>query len=927
MPAQTEQALNSTSCQHSTIDLAGLWRLRLDEDNCGIREEWYRQKLSGRVMLPGSLPVQGIGQSPSTETQWIGDIVDRSWFSAAAYAPYRQPGNIKIPFWLQPETHFVGAAWYQREVEVRTSWVGRRVVLHLERPHWRTDAWLDGHNVGSNDSLSVPHAYELGTVGVDLQPGVHTLTLRIDNSLIVDVGVNSHSISDHTQGNWNGIIGRVELTATAPAWIDDLQVYPEAGDACCVRGLVKRDRPETPLPAEVTMVLDGTGIIGRADVAATGEFSATCRMPTGSLRWNEFSPALHRLIARLSNGDERAVSFGLRTIATAGTQFVIDGNLVFFRGTLECCIFPQTGHPPTDAAAWRRIMLIAQAHGLNMLRFHSWCPPEAAFVAADELGLYLQVEAATWPNQSTTIGDGKSVDTWVHAETERILRTYGNHPSFVLMAAGNEPGGEKHRDYLAKWVNHFKVIDRRRLFTSAAGWPELAENQFHLLPEPRIYRWQDELRSRINAAPPETTTDYREFITQRAVPVISHEIGEWCAYPNFDEIAKYSGHLKPRNFEIFRDSLAQRGMLHQASDFVQASGKLQTLCYKEEIESALRTPGMGGFHLLDLHDFPGQGTALVGVLDAFWESKGYVTPEQFKRFCNSTVPLARLRQRVFTTDQQLVADLEIAHFGPTPLSHVVPQWQLVADDGRIVAKGTLAPRIIPIGNGAMLGKVSVPLQDVPAPARYRLIVSIAHTPFENDWDVWVYPPLKDVHVPENVTLARDVDTAAAALQQGRSVLLTLPPNRIRGDSKGPVGLGFSPIFWNTAWTQGQKPHTLGILCDPTHPALAAFPTDTHSNWQWWYPIHCGTAMLLDNLPRDVHPIVQVIDDWASNRKLALCFEARVNSGRLLVCSADLPSGEDPVCRQLLHSLLTYCASNRFHPTVTLTFDELKKVIL
>ena len=67
-----------------------------------------------------------------------------------------------------------------------------------------------------------------------------------------------------------------------------------------------------------------------------------------------------------------------------------------------------------------------------------------------------------------------------------------------------------------------------------------------------------------------------------AVPVIVHEMGQWCVYPNFDEIKKYTGPLKPKNFEIFRDSLAAHGMLDQWRDFLRASGKLQALCYKEE---------------------------------------------------------------------------------------------------------------------------------------------------------------------------------------------------------------------------------------------------------------------------------------------------------------------------------------------------------
>jgi hypothetical protein len=237
-------------------------------------------------------------------------------------------------------------------------------------------------------------------------------------------------------------------------------------------------------------------------------------------------------------------------------------------------------------------------------------PPEAAFTAADELGVYLQVEAASWPNWSTTLGDGKPVDAWLEAETERILRAYGNHPSFAFFSPCNEPGGEHAEPWLRQWVARHKAEDPRRLFTAGSGWPEAPENQYHVRPQPRIQHWKDGLDSRINKLPPETRTDYRDDISGCSVPVVSHEIGQWCAYPNFAEITKYTGYLKPRNFEIFRDTLAAHHLAGQAQDFLIASGKLQILCYKEDIESALRTPEMGGFQLLGLSDFPGQGTAL-----------------------------------------------------------------------------------------------------------------------------------------------------------------------------------------------------------------------------------------------------------------------------------------------------------------------------
>ena len=915
-----------------TVNLAGDWHFQLDRENAGATERWFVRELSGSFALPGTLPGRGIGDPITVGTKWTGGIFDKSWFTAPEYEIYRKPGNIKVPFWLQPETHYVGAAWFQREIEIPAGWSGKHLMLTLERPHWKTSVWLDEKEVGSNDSLSVAHEYDLG---VAIVPGSHRLTIRVDNTLVPDIGENSHSVSDHTQGNWNGLVGRIELTATAPVWIDDFRVYPRLKDrTAVVRGhIASADgiRPATVLLAGVSES-GGLRPAIKVPVSADGSFTADYSLGADAPLWDEFSPALQRLTATLENGEHREIIFGLREIAAVGRQLTINDRKLFLRGTLDCAAYPRTGHPPVDVATWKTVLGSARAYGLNHIRYHSWCPPEAAFVAADQLGMYLQIEVASWPNWSTTLGDGKPVDAWIDTETQRILRAYGNHPSFVMLCAGNEPGGDHHAAWLSAWVARQKAADSRRLYTAGAGWPEVPENDYQLRSEPRIQHWTEGLASRINHLPPETRTDYRDFIAARTTPVISHEIGQWCVYPNFAEIPKYTGYLKPRNFEIFQASLAAHGLLSQARDFLMASGKLQALCYKEDIESALRTPEMGGFQLLGLNDFPGQGTALVGVVDAFWEDKGYIGAKEFNRFCGSTVPLARFEKRVFTTGEHLTADLDVAHFGPAALTGTTADWKLVGDDGRAIASGRSDSRTIPVGSTSSIGHIDLDLGPVPAPARYKLVVALSGTKFENDWDVWIYPTALQVSAPApaNITVVQQLNAATqATLEAGGTVLLTISPDKVKPDPvKGKIALGFSSIFWNTAWTNGQAPHTLGILCNPQHPAFTTFPTDFHSNWQWWYPITHASAMILDGLPAELHPVVQVIDDWVTNRKLGLVFEARLGQGRLLVTSIALNDPVlDPVRRQLRASLLGYMAGPQFKPTVAVTADQVRCLML
>jgi hypothetical protein len=925
------QTHGASGDSRGAISLAGAWRFKADPADAGVGERWFARELAEVVRWPGSMAENGKGDEVSVNTKWTGGIVDRSWFTAPQYEQYRQPGSIKLPFWLTPTKHYVGAAWYQKAVAVPRAWRDRRIVLVLERCHWETELWVDENRVGSRNSLSTPHHYDLTE---HLTPGRHRLTVRVDNRLKIDVGENAHSVSDHTQGNWNGIVGELKLMAGPKVWVDDLQVFPDVNRKVALLRLRLGNATSAAAPVKLTFGAQARNTkaahqVAPKEVALTvaaggGEVAAEYPLGAAAQLWDEFSPALYELSCELASDgkvDRKKVIFGLRQLGQQGTQFTINGRVMFLRGTLECCIFPRTGYPPTDVESWKRIIRVCQEHGLNHIRFHSWCPPEAAFRAADELGFYYHVECAAWANV-----DDPKFGEFLRAEGERIVREYGNHPSFCLMAYGNEPAGKNQNRFLGDWVSSWKAADPRRKYTSAAGWPNLAENDYQSTPAPRIQAWGGGLQSRINARPPETVTNYAEFVARFKVPIVSHEIGQWCVYPNLREIPKYRGTLKARNFEIFRHSLAAHHLLDQADDFLFASGRLQTLCYKEDIESALRTPGFGGFQLLDLHDFPGQGTALVGVLDPFWEAKGYVSPEEFHRFCCETVPLALMGKRVFANTEEFTAKVKVAHFGPAELKDAQVAWSLSNSAGEAVANGVFPRRVIPLGNDGTLGDIRAPLNRLPTAQKLVLTVSLTGTPYRNDWDVWVYPANVDPQPPNQVTIAEELDDQTMAkLARGEKVLLLIPPKRVAGDRLGRVALGFSSIFWNTAWTGRQAPHTLGILCDPKHAALAEFPTECHSNWQWWYLVSRAQAMSLEGLPPKLRPIVQVIDDWFTNRRLGLAFEARVGQGKLLVCSIDLKTEleQNLPARQMLHSLLQYMGSDRFQPKVEVRPEQIR----
>jgi hypothetical protein len=922
----------------SVIDLSGEWRFAMDTLDTGEAEGWFERKLGEVVTLPGSMASNGKGFEITLHTKWTGDIRDTAWYRSPNFSPYHHPENIRFPFWLQPDKKYTGVAWYQKEISIPEGWRHKHIMLNLERCHWETTVWLDDRRIGSQNSLSTPHQYSFKGI-----PGKHRVTVKVDNRIRdIDVGINSHSITDHTQSNWNGIVGDISLSVRENVYIKKLALFPDIQDKCVeVVALIHNDLDSSQA---IIIETEATSLNNPQDAnyepikqqfrVETGENEVRFTYPLGddALLWDEFDPNLYQLQLKLTfdnTSEEYVESFGLREIKVENQQIKINNRQLFLRGTLECAIFPLTGFPSTNKEEWRRIYRTIKSYGLNHMRFHSWCPPEAAFCAADEEGIYLQVECGSWANQSTTLGDGKPVDHYIWEESKRIVGEYGNHPSFCLMAYGNEPGGSNYQAFLTDFLTYWKKQDNRRIYTGAAGWPELPENEYHNTPRPRIQGWGEELRSVINAEPPSTNFDWysRNKMPEDGIPVISHEIGQWCVYPNFKEIRKYTGVLKAKNFELFQESLNANQMGHLADSFLLASGKLQALCYKADIEAALRTRDFGGFQLLDLHDFPGQGTALVGVLDAFWEEKGYITADEFSHFCNNVVPLARLEKRIFAAGETFTASIEVANFSNKELIDIEPHWQLLSGSGDVFQEGTLDRVNIPIGNGFPLGTIQQEFLHLNGPQKLVLRISIAG--YSNSWDIWVYPGNEDILTNVDVVLTDHIDNGITKLlENGQDVLLSLGNGKVKEGSDGEVGIGFSSIFWNTAWTENQKPHTLGILCDPTHPAFHAFPTEFHSNWQWWDAMSHSDAINLREFPDELEPIVRVIDDWFANRPLGLLLEVKIGKGKLLISGIDLINNLEsrPEARQLLYSLNEYMISPDFDPEVSVDIGQIINIV-
>lgn len=918
----------------NVISLEGRWRF-----SQGDVPEY-----DDEVVLPGSMLTNGKGDDVCAHTRWTGSLYDSSFYFNPYMQRYRmektltdgrhQPvGTMKFPFFLTPEKHYVGNAWYRKTVFVPREWKSKRVILFLERPHIETSVYVNGKLAGRDSSLSVAHEF-------DVTPYIiygrdNEIDVKVYNGIEnVCVGQDSHSVTDQTQGNWNGIIGKMELRARQQRYVRNLQVYPD----------VKNKR--------IKVVMDVVGDKAKADFefaiadassvpllfsfkklhrGTDGKYSVVLPMGEDVKLWDEFNPNLYTLTAKM--GDDRVeTTFGMSQIGIDGRQFYMNGRKIWLRGTIGNCCFPETGYPPTDEDSWLRIFRKCKEYGLNMMRFHTYCPPEAAFAAADKVGFYLQPEGPSWPNHGVKLGNGMTIDRYLMQETRRMVEKYGNHPSFCFLAAGNEPAGN-----WVKWVGDFvdawkATGDRRRVYCGASvggGWAWDPKSEYHVKGGARGLDW--------NRNAPQSVDNFNEgmkkivqkgktpVVFDNNEPFLTHEMGQWCAFPDLKDTVKYTGVYKARNFEIFADLLRDNGMASRAEKFLHASGKLQTLAYKFDIERNLRTEDYAGFQMLSLNDYSGQGTALVGVLNVHWNEKGYCDAGDWKEFCSPVVPLARFSQFVFGSETSSHVPVELYNAYKEPLRDARLSYSVKGADNHLYASGELhcvpdaGVNEIPIGKNINIGDMTLPcFPDVNMPLKLTLAVHVesSNAPKAcNHWDYRVYPQEQEMPDAKDVYITDTLDAMAhRVLDKGGKVLILAAGKVKMGDD---VRQAYLPVFWNTSWFKMRPPHTTGAYIDNRHPLFRNFPTDDWANLNWWELLNRAQVMNLRAFPKDYQPAVQPIDTWHISRKLGMMVEAKVGNGKLLMTTMDLTSDLDKrlVACQMRKAILLYMMSQDFAPSI------------
>lgn len=845
---------------------------------------------------------------------------------------------------------YSGIVEYEKDVEIPSQMEGKRLTLFMERTKPST-LWIDGDSIGTLGHIYAPHCYLLPA----LTSGSHHIKIRIDNSAtsVPSEIQGSHAWTDGTQTNWNGILGDFYIEATPQTYLNQVQVYPS----------VKEKKAHVNV--SIYSTANQSGVVTLAAKAwntnqkhrlqdiekevslnkGENKIELVLDMGDRMQTWSEFHPALYALNVTLATNegiDNMVTDFGMRDFTTEKTQFSINGFKTFLRGKHDACVFPLTGYAPMDVKSWQKVFRIAKSYGINYYRCHSYTPPRAAFVAADIEGIYFQPELPLWGAISP---DNHRLNEFLQNEAYMTLDYLGNHPSFTMLALGNELGGDL--DLMRSWLKGFREHDNRHLYSFGSnnflGWGGAQEGE-DFLTTCRVgggegytthvrssFAFVDaEQGGLLNNTRPNTRADYAVAIAKSPRPVISHETGQFQIYPDYKEIAKYTGVLHPYNLEIFRDRLNENGLQNQIDAFHQASGRFAIECYKADIEYGLRTAGLGGFQMLDLQDFPGQGTALVGILDAFMDSKGIVTPETFRGFCGPVVPLALMDTYCYSNKEELNIGLALSNYEENAWSEALC-WRLESlnDHVNFVREGKVEAHVEQ-GKVMQVGELKSALAEIDKPTQLRLTLTTSN--YHNYYNLWVYPD-RTPESNEGILTCQSLDAEAKKILDKGGKVLLIPDHK--AIEKQSVGGLFTPDYWNYAMFKSisenagreVSPGTLSLLMDEKHPLFRQFPTECHSNWQWWSIVRNARPLILNATRHEYKPLIQVVDNVERNHKLGLLFEFAVDKGKVLVCMSNLEAIRDtPEGQQFSNSILSYMKLGEFSPTERITSQQLHQIL-
>ena len=786
---------------------------------------------------------------------------------------------------LVQEWQYVGKATWMRTVELSAADRRRPLELFLERVMWESEAFWDGESLGRRDSLATPHVYAIPQGR--LTPGKHELKIVVDNSCRYNFSRQSHAYGPNMQAVWNGVLGRIELRRAHP--LRSARVFASAD------GGLRAEVPEGFFATLDTVAVEGLSVASVAETVSPyrdGFKMLELTLKEAPVPWNEFHPKLYTLVLKDAKaGFTHRIRFGFRTVGTAGHLLTLNGVKIFTRGNVENANFAKDGVPWMEKGEWLRVFrMLKEEDGVNAVRFHTWCPPEAAFAAADELGIILQPEAGIWTDgwmsEGDEVGNGKPVDGFVLRELKAIADAYGNSPSFFSLTIGNELGNSNF-ETMGKWVAEHKKYDPRALCYASSARKLTPADDFslsHVVPGKGLAR---------EKLLPHTDWDYEDIYSTAKIPTVAHEIGQWPVYPIWDDLfAPFTGTMRPWNLTRHRDTAAKKNALRFQNEYHTASAKLNRLIYKEEVESFLRTPSCAGLQLLEVQDYTGQAEALVGWRDPFYAlKKGFKDLFPFSTVWGPVCYLARFPRFTYVAGETFRANLEIRNLTEKPLeAGAAFPYELCGEKGEVRLAEAIAP-----GEVKSAGTVECVLTGAMTAKRQTLRFG------SNEWNFWVYPKEGRCALPEGVVATADLAETKSALAEGRTVLYS-------GTSFKSAKGQFKSVYWSARWfpVANTTAAALGTWFDVKHPALAGFVTDDFTDWQWYSLSQGVTIHALKGMPEAFRPIGLSVNDFHFSDFAATMFEVLVGKGRLFVCGYDL-NADTPESKRLRASVCAYLA--------------------
>ena len=940
---------------------------------------------TGQMDLPGTLDENGIGHRDVGANQWHPDAV-----LGNAAGEIDKDAPIATRFTRRHT--YEGEARISRKITVPDYGTDRLFVLAERARALRLLVDGEACAVFRQGTLSTPYIFEL----TGAAPGEHEFTFLSDNSypgMPKAAIYYSSAATDETQTNWNGILGECSMYTRPQNFIDSLRVYPRA---------VKKEEKNkaggyvldvcVELAPGAKKVYKDAKIILQSEALAAGELEDTQTLTeiisysgeglaeAGTdkeenpktmeiwfrdlpLRenvklWDEDEGNLYEMAVTLDNGmsaedkggstAECRTRFGIRSFGDNGSgRLALNGRAIFLRGEANCAEYPETGHPPMTIPEWKEMLLKYRSYGINFVRFHSHCEPEAAFAAADELGMLLQPELSHW-DPKDAFGTEESY-RYYRAELVDLLKTYANHPSFVMLTLGNElQAQDEGRERMRELVRTAKRMDPTRLYANGS-------NAFYgeegCDPESDFYTSQSckdvvirgtfsGMRGYLNENYPSADRTYDEAMAEirkeYQKPVFSFEVGQFEVLPDFEELESFHGISDPVNLKLIKKRVEERGLLPTWEKYVEATGELSRLAYREEIEAAMRTRELSGISLLGLQDFPGQGTALVGMMNSHLEPKPYdfARPERFREFFQECRILVKLPHYTYEAGERLIAEVEAANFGKGNIEGVFC-WTLagkksVSENGNcepaeIKSKNTVIATgedteitICRPGSYTEVGSLDIPLDFVEKNTALTLKVRIGDS--ISAYPIWVYRKTTPV-CPENVyeTRAFDVKTREI-LQNGGRVYLS--PDADKESLPNSIKTQFTTDFWSVG-TFADQEGGMGQLIDTEHPIFKEFPTDFHTDWQWWI-MATKRAVIL---PHPMKTIITEMDSYAFLRPMAQLIEFRCLKGKVLLSTMELHKSQQyPEVRALQASIYTYLSGENFEPAEEITEEELSMLV-